>query len=742
MANVSTIRPDSMKIPLGYPTMPAPGKLQLLYNANSEDLYHRLSPYGSDTFLGIKTREPFFYTYPDEKIGTMQKEVKREFPMAAAITDAERMVKFLSSGKGVLFLAKQFLLQTGQPFNETRIYNPTSPIVAAGMSMTFGLVSRPMRHIDISSVGGVVSSLLGDNIGGFFNQKTIPPAGTTGYGALSAQNQNAGKGLIRAGTANQAKSILTNKWSPSTGVGSLGVGKFLSETIKGLFGNFIPQRQLNVKYRSDEATYELMIGSYSGNTGIFSYQGVNGFFDGLQQFWYGGSTGIGNIRPTGKVPLNHKKIYITPEGQPRLLLPSDAFKIDGKQVGYNATPSGGPLKYGDFVGKTKNDDWEGSDVLIQHSLYTQSDNAYPSKFVRKTDSSYEKWRESLQKVMDNIGNINYKDNYIANAKNSSILPGKNEDVTGYNRIAAMKKHNDVETQYKHSVLQEYRESRVPLLETQHSDIYLSKKMASSRQVDGINTLFVLDSDRKIKDTSRIPGWEEWHPYIDDQIAFYFYDLVNSKYIPFRATVKGIQETDSANWEEMSFIGRADRLYSYGGFNRALTFSFRVQISSIYELAPTYQRINYLMSLVKPANYTKADWRKLEQSAYTKYVVPPMILLTIGDLYTKQPIVIGTIGITVPDEAIWETLSEYNVGRKEWYYLVNYIKAPKVGKLFGQLPMTVDISVNCYLLEKERAIVGAAHFGDAPHKEEYKEGEYQGKPTEFHKNLVVYQSNKL
>jgi hypothetical protein len=216
--------------------------------------------------------------------------------------------------------------------------------------------------------------------------------------------------------------------------------------------------------------------------------------------------------------------------------------------------------------------------------------------------------------------------------------------------------------------------------------------------------------------------------------------VNEKYIPFRATVRGLQETDSATWEELSFLGRADRLYSYGGFNRSLTFNFTVQIGSIVELAPTWQRINYLMSLVKPANYTNPSVSP--QNLYTRIMVPPMVMVTIGDLYKNQPIVIASAGITIPESATWETLNEIN-SPAWWSYMAGRIRTPQGEATYGQLPLTAEISINAYIIEQERAIVGAAHFGRAPHTEEYKKDEYRRTapdyelPTKLHKSLVVH-----
>lgn len=746
MANQSPRPALPVNVPVNYPTTPGPGKIQILYDANSRDLYHKLSPYGSDTFFGIKTRQPFNYVYPDDHISSMQKNVSQEFPFAAAITDVQRITKFMVSGPGILWIGKQFLLQTGNAFNETRIWNPTSPIVGAAMPLTLW-AARPQRNIDTSDLLGSLLGSVGSFIGGLFGTGTKPPSPPSGTvaGALPSNSVTAtwgAKGLLRAGTANPAKNLLVNKWPiQAGGTSGFSLGGFLSETIKGMFGNFLPQSQ-NASRRSDEITYGLMLGSSGGENGPFTYNGVNGAIDGVQQFWFGGSTDI--MRKGAKtpvlLPLNWKKLYVNENGLPIWEKPTLSVHIDGLQggVGYDVADTSNPVRYGDNVGTEHGDDWAGSDELIQFAKYADLGTQYPSKLNYPQDPSVVAMNASLQKVINDIK----RDTIYSIASPDSPLLMGNQSQRGYNQISTMKKHNDPEVSYRHSVLSEYRKN-IGVLENQHTDQKAdnSKKMASTRQFDGINTLKVLGADKKI-DNGLITGWTEWHPYRDDQIAFYFYDIVNQKYIPFRAIIHGLQETDSANWEELSFLGRADRVYSYSGFNRSLTFSFTVHISSLIELAPTWQRINYLMSLIKPSRYTTNKPKSNPLSLYTRFMVPPMVMVTIGDLYKNQPIVIGSAGITIPDTAIWETLNLNN--SDEWFYLKDYIKSPIVGKLYAQMPLTAEISINAFILEQERAIVGAAHFGSAPHTEQYQDGDYRAveplntsNPSEFSKNLVVY-----
>lgn len=745
MANQSPRPALPLNVPVNYPTEPTPGKIQILYDANKRDLYHKLSPYGYDTFLGIKTRQPFFYTYPDDASSTTDFEVVDQFQHA--ITDVQRVSKFMISQNGIIFLTKQFLLQTGNAFNETRIYNPTSPIVAAGLPLTL-YEGRPTRHIDTSDLLGSFLGNIGTTIGGALGLNSgvpKPPAGTLG-GTLpdnSVQGTIGGKGLLRAGTANKARAGLTTLWGTKA---KFSLGGFLADTIKGIFSNFIPARQDQSLKRQDQVMYGLMLGSATGERGPFTYwgapddRGTQKQIDGVQQFWFGGSTSGIRKGDTFPIlgPLNWKKLYVNDRGQTVLEVPA-LVTIRGLtgQAGYVVGDTSGPVRYEDAVSpqkpRNKGDDWVGSDILIQYAKYASDSTYYPTKFNTDSNTSVVAVNASLKRVIDAIQRDGV---YTATTPESSVLV-TTQDRKGYDRIVAMKKHGDVETQQLYSVLGEYRNARV--LENQHSGqpATLSKKMASTNQFDGINTLKVLDKNKKI-DNGLIPNWTEWRPYNDDQIAFYFYDVVNERYIPFRAIIRGLQETDSANWEELSFIGRADRLYSYSGYNRSLTFSFTVHISSIIELAPTWQRINYLMSLVKPSRYVTGTSPNALTNRYTKFIVPPMVMVTIGDLYKNQPVVIGSAGISIPDTAIWETLNQDN--SQEWSYLVDYIKSPKIGKLYGQMPLTADISINAYILEQERAIAGAAHFGSAPRDElgfpRQVEPLNTKDPTELHKSFIV------
>jgi len=757
----------SLRVPPNYPNVPMPGKIRLLYDTNKRALYHRLSPYGFDTFLGIKTRQPFFYTYPDEARSSSEHFI---VDLAKRSTiDVERVSKWMLSQNGILFITNQFLMQSGNAFNETRIWNPTSPSVAAGMPLTFWS-ARPTRHVDTSDLLGSFLGGIGKTIGGIFgvgNSPPPPPSGTAGESALSDWNKADGKGLLRAQTAETAKSKLLLKY------GTKAPGSFFGNLLKGLFANFIPAKQTGldnqgIQYRDDERMYGVFLDAVMH--GKFSYRGGSQLWSQPLTRW------IGGLPPNGKGIRNSQqdggnaatgRMMTKPNGREVQTISGrkvektvKVYNNDSIRIGYNASVSSDinytGIRYEDAVGTKHDAEFYASEQMVSWEYFQNPENLYKSKGIDRTDIGVIKTRESLQKVIDHINKVKTSPNADPtyevdedHSKDSSILPPAYQKDIGYNRILQMRGKYTPDINYQYGVLNEYRTRIVRVLEDQHSEVPIEKslKMASSRQSDWINNLTVLDG-KTVREGAEWNGlkWKVWQPYRDDLIAFYFYDVVNDKYIPFRAIIRGVQETNSATWEELSFIGRADRLYSYSGYNRSLTFSFTVHISSIMELAPTWQRINYLMSLVKPSGYTQKKDVSATTNLHTRYIVPPMVMITIGDLYKQQPVVLASAGISIPDTAIWETLNEEN-SPYGWSYLVDYIKAPQLGNKYAQMPLTAEISINAYVLEKERAIVGAAHFGHAPHTETYERDKYRTttpdfqEPNEFHKSLVVYNESK-
>jgi hypothetical protein len=227
----------------------------------------------------------------------------------------------------------------------------------------------------------------------------------------------------------------------------------------------------------------------------------------------------------------------------------------------------------------------------------------------------------------------------------------------------------------------------------------------------------------------------------DLIFFYFYDLINKKYIPFRATLGSIQDNNTGDWEDIKYMGRADKLYVYKGFSREVSFNFKVYANSIYELVPNWERVNYLVGLTRPSKYTDRAFvtrqsppqpeiqsqaiGDMNQSTVqmtpfivnsgesgqttgleSGFIYPPMIEFRIGDLYVDQPAVLRNVGITVPDDAQWETLRD-----NKYTYVYGNEKTIIQDNVYSrQLPNIIDVSIQLSIIEREKSRTGNYNFG--------------------------------
>jgi hypothetical protein len=113
------------------------------------------------------------------------------------------------------------------------------------------------------------------------------------------------------------------------------------------------------------------------------------------------------------------------------------------------------------------------------------------------------------------------------------------------------------------------------------------------------------------------------------------------YIHFRAFIDDYKDTYNAKWNSANYLGRADKVHNYQGFDRSITLSWTVAAQSKEELIPMYQKLNYLASTCAP-DYSKYG-----------YMRGNLITLTVGGWLYEQVGFIEGISYTVPKEAPWE-----------------------------------------------------------------------------------------
>jgi hypothetical protein len=117
-----------------------------------------------------------------------------------------------------------------------------------------------------------------------------------------------------------------------------------------------------------------------------------------------------------------------------------------------------------------------------------------------------------------------------------------------------------------------------------------------------------------------------------------------KYMHFRAFIKNISDSYSADWDNISYMGRAEKFYKYKGFNRDMSISFTIVAQSVQELTPMYDKLNFLASSLAP-EYLDAST--------SGYMAGNIAYLTIGDYISDQPGIINSLDFEIPEDTTWE-----------------------------------------------------------------------------------------
>jgi len=133
----------------------------------------------------------------------------------------------------------------------------------------------------------------------------------------------------------------------------------------------------------------------------------------------------------------------------------------------------------------------------------------------------------------------------------------------------------------------------------------------------------------------------------DFIPFKFKDVVNNKWIIFRAILSGISDSVSPDWTEEKYIGRPDKVYTYAGVDREISFNFNVYPKTKQELPILWEKMNYLVGLCYPS------WQQFDGANFQR-MVSPFVELTIGNLWKNTPGFLTSLSITVEDSTTWET----------------------------------------------------------------------------------------
>ena len=116
---------------------------------------------------------------------------------------------------------------------------------------------------------------------------------------------------------------------------------------------------------------------------------------------------------------------------------------------------------------------------------------------------------------------------------------------------------------------------------------------------------------------------------------------NNEVLAFRAYINSMDDDFEAKWNEYRYMGRGEPFYVYEGYSRDISLSFTVFAHTSEEMAPIWNKINYLASSLTP-DYSSQGFMRGNYH-----------YLTIGDYVYRQPGVISSLRLSNFLDHGWE-----------------------------------------------------------------------------------------
>jgi hypothetical protein len=132
---------------------------------------------------------------------------------------------------------------------------------------------------------------------------------------------------------------------------------------------------------------------------------------------------------------------------------------------------------------------------------------------------------------------------------------------------------------------------------------------------------------------------------------------------FNATITGLNETTTPEWNPYKFVGSPFNVYTYGGVERSLTFDFKLYYTNSTGKHALLSKLEYLTKLVYP-------YRELVETKYTDskeasqlMFSPNFIFLSIRSLYKDVFGIVDALSFSVDDNVPWSTGNNVKADKK-------------------------------------------------------------------------------
>ena len=120
---------------------------------------------------------------------------------------------------------------------------------------------------------------------------------------------------------------------------------------------------------------------------------------------------------------------------------------------------------------------------------------------------------------------------------------------------------------------------------------------------------------------------------------------------FRAYLDSFNDSFSGDWNAYKYVGRAEDFHTYAGFDRSISFGFKIAASSAVELEVLYNKLNLFVSSTAPS-YVGSSFQR-----------GTFMAVTIGDYLQDQLGFIESVDISWDTDYQWNTRFNNDPGRE-------------------------------------------------------------------------------
>ena len=499
-------------------------------------------------------------------------------------TDITRKIKFISTTDGTSFVIKQFLLQSQNRTMESRIWNPLS------LASIQGLVGIERNFL----FGTTYEGILGGNA-------TPPQEPDTGASADDMKGDNATQPSRFEGVIDFVKKIIPD--SP--------------------IQNYID------KY----------LGRKEDIDGIAPIPTSRNKWQALYGEWGDVTSGTADIEKATETAT--KKKADPPEAQ--------TDQSQAEEGGFDLGQAASDLAAGAA-------DLAAGALKKLKSLFP---GAKELKFSMHNPNQYYKidplgiygngGADAAKSLMDRLTSASDRHTTVTFAEKKSVLDQTGKDYH-YNLYGSIPTKDTKEREYsdinvkRASIAKFLKNDRYPQGITAKN--YHKQVQNWNADRDPVNGAPLMDEDRY--DSTITPDFvdfkfrvKSYGDYESGEGDSAVTNTSKNKILIFSAIINSLSDAVSPEYNEVRYLGRPDKFYTYNGVDRDINVSFTLYPKTRSEFPFLAEKLNYLVGLTYP------------QYSATNAMLAPYVDLTLGDMFNNQPGYISSLNVNVQENTTWE-----------------------------------------------------------------------------------------